>query len=350
MAAARAGDLRPLLRLRRITEGPPATSVREFSWGLFYTTFCLDADLPYALTSPLAGRQALSERAFAAVPPSDHAPWSPKMYFDNSLAVFCREFPRQARAPRRLDGPLPKVPALLLSGRADMRTPTEQVRDVQKLIPGSSMVSVPGTGHDVVDTDITGCVDRVLQRFFGDRRVGSPCDGKTNAVPVLPRPPRALADVPRAGGIAGERGRVVRAAIDTAQEAAFSAVEAVFSGFSVSAGGLRGGSLRGDDAFAGTLRLSGYSYVPGVRLSGDLDVLGNSLRGRLRVDGPVSGSIVFAGRNTVSGVLGGRPFRYAKPAGRGSAASDPTAIPPLPRALLERLRERAATPAPAFPR
>jgi hypothetical protein len=202
----------------------------------------------------------------------------------------------------------------------------------------------------VIDSDTTGCAARAMRRFAAGQAVGQPCRGKTKGIPVLPRPPRSLAQVPRAGEIAGERGRVVRAALDTAQEAAFSAVEAVFSGFSASAGGLRGGSLRGDDAFAGTLRLSAYSYVPGVRLSGDLDVLGNSLRGRLRVDGPVSGSIVFAGRNRVSGVLGGRAFRYAKPAGRGASAADLTAIPPIPPAVLARLRDRAAPAVPALGR
>jgi pimeloyl-ACP methyl ester carboxylesterase len=349
IAAAAGGDPAPLLRLRRPVEGPPNTPVRAFSTGLFLTTTCLDGTLPYDLTSDPAGRPAAIDAAFAAIPPAYFRPFSARMTRGEGAAQLCRLFPRQA-APRPPIGRLPKVRTLMLAGRDDMRTPLEQAQAVQREIPGSRIVVADGIGHDVIDSDTTGCAARAMRRFAAGQAVGQPCRGKTKGIPVLPRPPRSLAQVPRAGEIAGERGRVVRAALDTAQEAAFSAVEAVFSGFSASAGGLRGGSVRGDDAFAGTLRLSAYSYVPGVRLSGDLDVLGNSLRGRLRVDGPVSGSIVFAGRNRVSGVLGGRAFRYAKPAGRGASAADLTAIPPIPPAVLARLRDRAAPAVPALGR
>ena len=43
------------------------------------------------------------------------------------------------------------------------------------LLPRSSVVSVPGTGHSVFGSDLTGCSDRALKAFFLSRKVQTGC-------------------------------------------------------------------------------------------------------------------------------------------------------------------------------
>ena len=131
----------PLLRLRRIAEGPPATPTREFSWGLFYATQCQDSTLPFALTSDLPGRVEAVRQAFAQVPPSAYAPWAPDVYLDSSTAMSCTRFPRQARTEPQ-PGPMPKVPTLLLSGEEPL--PNEQIISIAGTINGEPF-SCPGS-------------------------------------------------------------------------------------------------------------------------------------------------------------------------------------------------------------
>lgn len=336
VSAANRGDLGPLLRLKRMGDGPPS-KLREFSWALSVATGCLDASLPFSLASAPAERLARSESALAAIPPSSYAPWTTKTVRDTSYADDCMLWPADARppVPRR---PLPDVRTLLLSGRLDMRTPVEDALRVKALLPRGEIVSVPGNGHDQVDSDQTGCVAKALERFTARRKVGNPCKGTTNLLTPIARAPRTLAEIRPPGRVPGDRGRVLLAAVRAVEDARFTGLEALFSGFLPRGGGLRGGSFSATDAFDGRLTLREYSYVPGVRVSGQVRIDGNDVRGRVRVSGRMSGALDLRSTRSVSGTLGGRRVSWSLPhaaisADRGSAAG---AFPRIPAALLDR--------------
>lgn len=329
------GDPGPLLRLKRMGDGPPS-KVREFSWGLTVATGCLDAQLPFSLAADTAARSSLADSALAAIPPASYAPWSTETVKNTSYADDCLFWPRDARAPRSRGG-LPDVRSLLLAGRLDMRTPVEDAVKVKALLPRSELVTVPGNGHDQVDSDGTGCVAKALERFTARRPVGQPCKGTSNLLPPIARAPRALAEIRAPAAVPGDRGRTLLAALRSVEDARFTGLEAVYSGWQPRGGGLRGGSFAATDAFAGTLTLRDYSYVPGVRVSGRLTVDGPRVRGRITVRGRVSGSLVLRSTRAASGTLGGRPVAYAAGSGARAAraGADAGAFPRIPAILLD---------------
>jgi len=335
VAAAAHGDLAPLMRLKRIGEGPP-TKTSELSFGLNVTTGCLDAQLPFPLSTDPGTRSPLVQSALTAIPPGSYTPWSTDVVRDTSYADDCLLWPRDDR-PRPSEGGLPDVRSLLLVGRLDMRTPLEDALKVKAQLPRSQIVVVPGNGHDQVDTDGTGCVAKALTLYTAGKRIGRPCAGKSNQVMPLPRAPLSLSEFRTPARIPGARGRTLLAVLDTVEDARFSGLEAVYGGFAPRGGGLRGGSFDSTDAFNGQMTLRDYSYVPGVRVSGRLAVDGSKVRGHVTVTGRVSGSLDVRSTTAASGTLGGRRVAFsrahgARMAGAGAAAGG---FPAIPRALLQ---------------
>ncbi|MSW96163.1 MAG: alpha/beta fold hydrolase, partial [Actinobacteria bacterium] len=188
LAAAAQGDDAPLLRLIPVGNGS-VIPTPALSFGLNVITGCLDTALPYALTSAFDGRSARVDAAIAAVDPARYVPWSAAAVRASGFVEDCLLFPRQTLA-QPATRPLPNVPALLLGGRLDMRTPIENARAVHQKMPRSSLVTVAGTGHDALDSDATGCIAEALRRFVGGRQVGNPCRGRTNQELVRPRAPQ----------------------------------------------------------------------------------------------------------------------------------------------------------------
>jgi pimeloyl-ACP methyl ester carboxylesterase len=318
LSAARRGDAALLLRLRTIGAGA-RTKLSELSFGLNVTTGCLDVPLPYGLATALPERGPLALAAAGAVAPADYVPFDARTLLSTTYVDDCLRWPQDAPKPP-FAGPLPDVPALLLGGRLDIRTPVENAQATAAVLPRASVVTVGGTGHDVVDSDLTGCVARALDRFTRSREVGGPCAGRTNAVRPFPRPPTSLRDFRSAPGVGGTRGRVLFAILDTALDARVSSLQALLAGLSTRGGGLRGGTYAAADALGGDLRLRRYAYVPGLRVTGSIDDGNGDPRGTVRVDGPrgTSGYLRLDGRGGVSGRLGGRAVRY-RPAGSAAA-------------------------------
>jgi pimeloyl-ACP methyl ester carboxylesterase len=318
IAAARTGDRSLLMRLRRIGQGP-REKLRELSFGLNVTTGCLDTPLPYSLQTPIPARPAIAQQALAAIPPAEYTPFDGQTVLRTSYVDDCLQWPADTPAPPAT-GPLPDVPALLLGGRLDTRTPFENAEATARELPHATLVPVHGTGHDTLDSDVTGCTARALALFVRDLAVGTPCKGHSNEIRPLPLPPRSLLDFRSAPGVGGERGRVLFAALDTAEDARLSALQALFAGLQVRGGGLHGGWFTGGDAIEGTIRVHRYSYLAGVRITGTLRASGRELRGRLSVlSRRMSGTLRLDGHGGAAGRLGGRAVRY-RPA-RGRAAS-----------------------------
>ena len=241
------------MRVRRIGQGGQ-TRQEDLSAGLNVTTNCTDVTLPFPRAAPVADRAAIAQQALAAIPPTDYDPFDPQTVLRTSNADDCLAWPNDPiRAP--FTGPLPDVPALLLGGRLDTRTPLENARATAQELPHSTIVALKGSGHDALDSDITGCTAEALSRFIEDVAVGHPCLNQDNGVRPTPLPPRSLADFRSAPGVGGDRGRALFAVLDTVTDARLAALQTLFAGLQVQGGGLRGGSFSGEASFEGRLRL-----------------------------------------------------------------------------------------------
>jgi pimeloyl-ACP methyl ester carboxylesterase len=323
--AADHGDAAPLLRLRRIAQGPfsPAT---EFSSTLNVATTCADVTLPYSIADDRVGlRWDRWQHGSDLVPDSAFAPFSRLAVVDTSVAHDCLRWPQGDTLTRPSTAPLPDVPTLLLSGRLDTRTPVENSREMLPLLPHAQLLQVAGTGHDVLDSDISGCAAKALRLWADGRQIGTPCRGADNAVSVLSRPAGSIRDYRRPKTVAGDRGRVLYATLDTIIDAQVSALQTLYAGYTrLQGGGLRAGrwSASGD---GGRLRLHGYSLVPGLRVSGalgaDADAGGDA--GTVTVDGPgrLDGTLTISAKGAVRGTLAGRAVRYSPRDATASAAT-----------------------------
>jgi pimeloyl-ACP methyl ester carboxylesterase len=319
--AAADGDLAPLLRMRRLAQGPPS-SAEELSSALNVGTFCADVRLPYTFSTPYPDRWTAWRHGIDGVPDTAFAPFSRVAVIDASVAHDCLRWPfGDAPAPPSTD-PLPDVPALLLSGLLDTRTPVENSREMLELLPHGQLLTVAGTGHDVLDSDITGCAARALRRFADGQPIGTPCAGRTNAVTVQPRPATSLNAYRSAPGVGGRRGRVLFATLDTIADAQLAALQTLYAGFlRLQGGGLRSGSFTASDN-AVRLRLNDYALVPGLKLTGVISATGDRAHGAVTIDGPgpYDGRLSIRDDGRVTGRLAGRRVRY-DPTAKGSAAA-----------------------------
>jgi len=315
IGAARRGDTALLMRLKRIADGAP-TPTRDLSAGLFVTTGCLDVRLPYPLaTTPLPARPAIGQAALAALPPTEYTPFDAQTVLKSSYVDDCVLWPADAARPP-FTGPLPDVPALLLGGRLDTRTPIENALATAAELPHSRVVSLRNSGHDATDSDQTGCIARATARFFAGRAVGHPCRGRDNGFRPLPAPPTSLRDFRSAPGVGGARGRAVFAVLDTVQDSLITAGELQDAQLALRGGGLRGGRFRVVDQ-GSAVRLTRYALVPRLRVSGTLRAGDTDITGRLAVSGAANGFVLLT-RTGATGRLGGRSFTYR--ASRGTSA------------------------------
>ncbi|MCW3003016.1 MAG: alpha/beta fold hydrolase [Conexibacter sp.] len=348
IASATRGDVAPLLRLRRYAQGPPSPA-RDFSSTLNVATTCADVRLPYTLQTQYPDRWTLWRHGVDAVPDTAFAPFSRPAVIDTSMAHDCLRWPLGDTPAGPSTDPLPDVPALLLSGRLDTRTPLENSMQLLRSLPHGQLLTVAGTGHDVLDSDITGCAARALGRFAAGQAVGTPCRGRDNAVTVLPRPARSLSAYRRAPGVAGNRGRVLFAAVDTIIDGQLSALQTLYAGFRrIQGGGLRGGRFTAS-ADGSRLRLHGYELVPGVKVSGALRAADTGDAGSVTVDGPgrLDGTLRIGSKGAVTGRLGGRAVRYDPRRNRAASAGSHAGRAPAalrPASLARAVRDARALP------
>jgi pimeloyl-ACP methyl ester carboxylesterase len=341
ISAARLGDTALLMRLRRIGQGA-GTKLADLSFGLNAATGCADPPLPYSLQTPIPERPAIAQAALAAVPPTDYDPFDAQTVLRTSYVDDCLQWPVGAVRPP-FTGPLPDVPALLLGGRLDTRTPVENALATRRELPHAAVVTLKGSGHDTLDSDVTGCTARALELFVARRAVGHPCAGKNNGVFPLPLPPRSLKEFRSAPSVGGTRGRALFGVLDTAADARLTALQLLFAGLDVRGGGLHGGRFSGQSALDGALRLRRYAYLPGLRITGTLHVSEGTLAGTVRVSGKANGTLTLDRRGGATGVLGGRHVRY-QPRRRARAAALRVDGTSLQRSIDGPARRRALVP------
>lgn len=303
------GDPAPLLRAAArattIEEGSEAEPPESFSVAAYAAAVCEESPLPWARTAPPAdrGRQAL---AFArGQPKSAFRPFAFETALQSDLIDICRSWPSAPTAPA-LGGSPPDVPALLLEGEADLRTPVEGAKPVAARMPRAQVLVAPDTGHDTLDSDPTSCTLRAARRFLAGGTPPSTCPGgRREAVPPKP-PPLSLGEVARTRRTPGRRGRTISAARltvddsleDLALQLGDSLIEALLGRKikPLGTGGLRGGVVS-YDVERDQLTLKNASYVPGVLVSG-------TLRGALlSTPKKLRGTLLLRGRSAARGVI-----------------------------------------------
>ncbi len=211
---------------------------------------------------------------------------------------------------RRVQAPFPSVPTLILSGADDLRTPTANAREVASQIPGSHLLVVPEVGHSVLGTDLSGCASRALQALFKPAPI-QPCRrGRQllNLLGLTALAPARLSDVSPARGFHGKIGRTLHAlsltVADFERQAEVRGLSELESGAFAELGSVRIGGLRAGWADAGgeKLTLHGYSYVPGVTVTGTIGARETSLR--LGGWAAAQGSLRLVSRGQLTGTLG----------------------------------------------
>ncbi|MDW5593687.1 alpha/beta hydrolase, partial [Conexibacter stalactiti] len=244
--------------------------------------------------------------------------------------ALCRAWPETAAAPSA--GPLPDVPALLLAGEADLRTPREDAAAVAAQLPRGRLLAVPQVGHSVLSwADDDSCQGRALRRFLRGASVRD-CPrptGRTQLPPTRLAPASFDTLVP-AAGLPPRVGRTVaalRETYDDLQERSLvTVIQFMDSDWDIDDprqptigwGGLRGGRA----TFDSRVHAHGYEVVPGVRVTG----IGRQLAEdsieytyTLRVWGPAAArGTVRVDAERIVGRLGGRAVRVTLPRARAT--------------------------------
>jgi len=341
--AALHGDRAPLLRLAAGGGGGGLPSAAD-SDALLIATTCEDGSVPWAPGTPLQQRRAAVDAAAAAIPSAAFAPFSRATVRLAGIADLCRGWPEAPIVQPQ--PPLPATPTLILSGDDDLRTPRADAIALSRRLAHANLLKVPDAGHSVLGADPTDCAQRAVIAFL-DGFIPGGCRPHTRALPTLAPPPRSLAAVRRLRGQPVRVGRTVGAVVMTLDDVAYQAIER--GGSAGSFGGLRAGDAT-VDAHA-VLRVRGYSFVPGVTITGTLPLRSASVTVTVGGRAAARGRLRFA-QKLISGTLGGHRVRLnpAKLAGQLASASALSALRraapsgPLPALALP------ARHAPAAPR
>jgi len=317
-------DPDPLLRLQLLAEGlipnrpgghPSEENSDQIDEALFVTTTCEEAPFPWQRSGAPATRLTEARGALRALPGSDFYPFDAPTALENSLIPACAGWP-DASAASVVPGALPDVPALILSGAQDLRTPTSGARRVAALIPDAQLLVVPFTGHSVIGSDFSGCATQAVTAFFGGG-VGEhpilPCAPGPDIFAPTPLTPTKLAYVHPAPGLSGRPALTLTAVLDTIIDLNRQVIGATLQANAQLPSGSSFGGLRGGDAklSSSRLQLTRFTFVPGVQLSGTFPVRKGRLQSAtLRISGAAaaSGTVRVGSGKQVTGSLGGKRF------------------------------------------
>ncbi len=152
------------------------------------------------------------------------APFRPAPAWRLSVFDLCLDWPATP-APEPVPDAGPDVPVLVLSGRADLRTPLELATRVAATYPRATLLDVPHVGHSVLTSDESRCAVRGLTGLPRWRRART-LHG-TARVPrgALPAGVRARDERDHRGATHGRR-RAPRPRCDTTRERSVPTVQA----------------------------------------------------------------------------------------------------------------------------
>jgi pimeloyl-ACP methyl ester carboxylesterase len=298
------GDPAPIIRLgQRAAEIEGGGDDPEFlSATLYATTVCTEQTFPWDWNADVTTRLQQAKAAIAAIPDAKLFPFDRATAYDSDEIDLCSRWPAVKRPPLPPLPPLPDVPALLVAGQDDLRTPLESAQRMAGLLPHSTLVSVPGQGHSVFGSDLTGCSDRALAAFFRGRKVSTTCKRRQGRIRPDGPIPASLAEV-RPSAAKGKRGSTVSAAALTVFDVLEQSADSLLSN---PLGIIEGGGLRDGRYYetAHSIELRNVVFLPGVHVTGAVNQGGVAT---LNISGKAaSNGRIRIARGRVTGVLGGR--------------------------------------------
>lgn len=277
VAAAAKGDGAQLLRLLEdVIARTQPEQPQLFSTPLFYATTCSDHALPWGATESLEQRVAAARAQVTAIAREHVAPFDAATALKVGIPWMCRHWAApNATAPSF--GALPDVPALVLNGTLDLRTPLSDAQAVASQLPRARLIAVGGMGHSVV---LAGplCAEQATVAFLRGRATARRC--------LIPRWLRPERPAPRSLDELGGSGRARLAT------AARLTLRDVLRRLPLSTGTVtsqsyqfRGGGLRAGRYVAKPTRLILYSveFVPGVTVSGSVRGIVNPFSGAIEL-------------------------------------------------------------------
>jgi hypothetical protein len=306
--AARAGSIRPLLRLYDLDLRLNDISAEDLSFGLFAATNCADGQFPWAPNTPPSSRQAILNATIGTFPSGSLGPfgnWAARI----GNAFFCEEWPSPAGNTPLGPGPLPNVPVLALNGGFDLRTPTANAVSVISQFPQGQLITVPGVGHSVATADFSGCASEAFRRWI----LGTLGSFRSASCPRVPPVAKVLGAFPARPAKPAAKSTLAVVS-KTLREAEATWIQMIFSTATFTPRGIFGGRLLPSKTDL-TFTLSGYSTTPGVTVTGKVSLVPGDLpllyKGTVKVAGPAAaaGTLTFTSKGAISGKLGGRPIR-----------------------------------------
>ena len=303
IASLAEGDAAPLLHLGAL-EPSSGGDVGDINTARLLATSCIESRLPWAPESAVATRKD-AVKAFVAERQAAFAPFSPQTVLAQSVVGLCENWPPTPR-PEPVAYLGPDVPVLVLSGRADLRTPLEDARRTAAQYPNAQVLAVPGVGHSVLTSDFSGCALKGTVAFLRGQTV-SKCSRTSFGARLqslsAPFVPATIGEL-RPTVLSGLPGRTFSAVSLTLGGVGY---DAAFTLLPSRLPGLRAGYVRVTRA---TLELHGVEWIRGVRVSGAFSARGT---GTLTVSGPsaAAGTLTYTSKG-VTGALGGVPVHAAR--------------------------------------
>ncbi len=316
VSAAANGDDAALARLLTTAARAGEDEGEDFDTPLYYATSCEEQDFPWSRAADPGRRIAEATAAAGALPAREFAPFSAADALGVSDVPACAYWPFTTPAPTADDAPLPNVPTLILSGEEDLRTPTANARELAAEIPDAQLLLVPYTGHSVLSSEPTACASDALRALFAGHQIRA-CKATSPPASLRPPPlpPVRVAMLSPIGGDRGLPGRTLHAVTlsiaDFARQLALalataSSLESLSELPALRSGGLRAGWA---EYANGALTFHGYSYVPGVTVSGRI----TSSAVDLQIGGSAAahGTLGLGSHMTLVGSLDGRQVQLA---------------------------------------
>ncbi len=337
------GDNAPLARLAERAQSAgeseaEAEGSETFDAPLYYATSCEEELFPWNRAATPKTRIAEAAARVKALGPRAIRPFTRRDLLAISDVPACAFWPYSTPPPAPVQAPFPAVPTLILSGEQDLRTPTANAREVAAQIPGAHLLVVPQVGHSVLGSDLSGCASAALQALFAHTPI-RPCTavGLPALLSLTPLAPRRLVDVAATPGYRGLPGKTLDALTltlaDFVRQAGLQVISSLASGNLSGLATLRAGGLRAGwgQLHNSALSLHGYSYIPGMTVSGTLTSSGAVLR----VGGPAAarGTMRLGPHNSLIGTLGGEHVALVDHPSAGDAivGADALASPLLGR-------------------
>jgi pimeloyl-ACP methyl ester carboxylesterase len=300
--AALAGNVRPLLRIYDLDLVSNELTAKELSFGLNAATNCADGRFPWSPNTPSSARRAAIDSAVARLLVGSLGPfgnWAARL----GTAYFCEQWPTPAGNTPLGPGPLPNVPMVAINGGFDLRTPAASAAAVVNQFPQGKLLIVPGVGHSVIGSDVSGCSWNYLRQWMlGTLNAPDRAECSTRVQPLA----QVLSTFPKrpshtAAKTLAAVGKTLREA-----EATFW-----FGSGPFTARGLYGGKLV-NSKDGRSFKLTRYSAAPGLLISGKVSFVSigppSTYKGTIKVSGSaaVAGTVTIAKTGKIAGKLGGR--------------------------------------------